>query len=114
MQQSILSAAQWAERSHREDDYLDNLRSAGVQQVHREGRLTSLTRPWPGDLIGVEGKYVDGDAVTGVENHAAIFYRSRVRRTVARADLVAAAREAGDSAPAVLAKRSSFLRNFLL
>lgn len=41
---------------------LDNLRSAGVQQAHKEGsiRFTSLTG-WPGTNICSEGRFLEGD-----------------------------------------------------
>ena len=37
---------------------LENLKTAGVQQAHKEDKIifTSLT-PWPGDLICAEGRY---------------------------------------------------------
>jgi len=72
---------------------LDNLKTAGVQQAHKEDRITftSLT-PWPGDLVCAEGRYMEGDA----EKRAAIFIGSEFG-TVQRADLVSAAREAGDA-----------------
>jgi len=82
---------------------LDNLKTAGVQQAHKEDRIvfTSLT-PWPGDLVCAEGRYIEegkvgaGDTVTGTEKRAAIFIGSEFG-TVQRTDLVAAAREAGDA-----------------
>jgi adenine-specific DNA-methyltransferase len=72
---------------------LESLKTAGVQQVHKEDRIafTSLT-PWPGELICAEGHYMEGDQ----ERRAAIFLGSEFG-TVARADLVAAAREAADA-----------------
>ena len=72
---------------------LENLRTAGVQQAHKEGRIafTALT-PWPGDLVCADGRYMEGDA----EKRAAIFIGPEFG-TVQRADLVAAAREAGDA-----------------
>ncbi len=72
---------------------LDNLRTAGVQQAHKEDRITftSLT-PWPGDMVCAEGRYREGD----VEKRAAIFIGPEFG-TVSRPDLVAAAREAGDA-----------------
>jgi adenine-specific DNA-methyltransferase len=72
---------------------LENLKTAGVQQAHKEGRITftSLT-PWPGGLVCAEGRYMEGDA----EKRAAIFIGPEFG-TVQRADLVAAAREAGDA-----------------
>jgi adenine-specific DNA-methyltransferase len=81
---------------------LDNLRTAGVQQAHKEDKInfTSLT-PWPGELICAEGRYiecgVDGDeSALGPEKRAAIFIGPEFG-TVTRPDLVAAAREAGDA-----------------
>jgi adenine-specific DNA-methyltransferase len=77
---------------------LENLKTAGVQQAHKEGRIsfTALT-PWPGDLVCAEGRYMEGD----IEKRAAIFIGPEFG-TVQRADLVAAAREAGDAAFDVL------------
>ena len=81
---------------------LENLKTAGVQQAHREDRITftSLT-PWPGDLICAEGRYIEGgtdrkETVAGPEQRAGIFIGPEFG-TVARADLVQAAREAGDA-----------------
>jgi len=76
---------------------LENLKTAGVQQAHKEGRITftSLT-PWPGDLVCAEGRYIEGNAKTGAEKRAAIFIGPEFG-TVTRPDLVAAAREAGDA-----------------
>jgi adenine-specific DNA-methyltransferase len=72
---------------------LENLKIAGVQQAHREDKITftELT-PWPGDLVCAEGRYLEGEA----EKRAAIFIGPEFG-TVQRADLVAAAREAGDA-----------------
>ena len=72
---------------------LENLKSAGVQQAHKEDKIdfTALT-PWPGDLVCGDGRYLEGDT----EKRAAIFVGSEFG-TVQRADLVAAAREAGDA-----------------
>lgn len=77
---------------------LENLKTAGVQQAHKEGRVafTALT-PWPGSLVCAEGRYLEGDA----EKRAAIFIGPEFG-TVQRADLVAAAREAGDASFDVL------------
>jgi adenine-specific DNA-methyltransferase len=84
---------------------LENLKTAGVQQAHKEDRIsfTSLT-PWPGDLVCGEGRYIEGDTAkvgaggtaVGTEKRAAIFIGPEFG-TVQRADLVAAAREAGDA-----------------
>ena len=38
---------------------LDNLRTSGVQQAHREDRISfSSLMPWPGRLVCAEGRYV--------------------------------------------------------
>ena len=82
---------------------LDNLRRSGVQQAHREDRVsfTSLT-PWPGRFVCADGRYVEGgsaeedeDAPSGPERRAAVFIGPEFG-TVSRPDLVEAAREAAD------------------
>jgi adenine-specific DNA-methyltransferase len=101
---------------------LENLKTAGVQQAHKEDKITftSLT-PWPGDLVCAEGRFaasgewivksekavksgelsVDSKKLTTnhssltTELRAAIFIGPEFG-TVSRPDLVAAAREAGD------------------
>jgi adenine-specific DNA-methyltransferase len=86
---------------------LENLKTAGVQQAHKEGRITFTTlTPWPGDLVCAEGRYIEGGSEPspsgrgqgegGVEKRAAIFIGPEFG-TVTRPDLVAAAREAGDA-----------------
>ena len=72
---------------------LENLKTSGVQQAHKEDKIsfTALT-PWPGELVCAEGRYLE----SGVEKRAAIFIGPEFG-TVQRADLVAAAREAGDA-----------------
>jgi adenine-specific DNA-methyltransferase len=76
---------------------LENLKVAGVQQAHKEGRIsfTSLL-PWPGDLVCAVGRYREGNPETGTEKRAAIFIGPEFG-TVSRPDLVSAAREAGDA-----------------
>jgi len=76
---------------------LENLKTSGVQQAHKDDKITftSIT-PWPGALVCAEGKYVEGNAKSGVEKRAAIFIGPEFG-TVSRPDLVAAAREAGDA-----------------
>jgi adenine-specific DNA-methyltransferase len=76
---------------------LENLKTAGVQQAHKEDKIafTSLI-PWPGTFICGEGRYREGDTETGPERRAAIFIGPEFG-TVTRPDLVAAAKEAGDS-----------------
>ncbi len=72
---------------------LENLKTAGVQQAHKEDKIvfTALT-PWPGDMVCAEGRYEE----SGVEKRAAIFIGPEFG-TVSRPDLVSAAREAGDA-----------------
>lgn len=75
---------------------LENLKMAGVQQAHKEDRITFTTlAPWPGDLVCAEGRYQEGGD-SGSEKRAAIFIGPEFG-TVSRPDLVAAAREAGDA-----------------
>ncbi len=101
---------------------LENLKMAGVQQAHKEDKITFTTlTPWPGHYICAEGRYEEkgeekseksekeireaGDLHTSpftlhssavVERRAAIFIGPEFG-TVSRPDLVAAAREAGDA-----------------
>ncbi len=73
---------------------LENLRIAGVQQAHKEDRITftSLT-PWPGEgNICAVGCYMEGDT----QKRAGIFIGPEFG-TVQRADLAEAARECGDA-----------------
>ena len=64
-----------------------------MQQAHKEDRITfTALTPWPGDLVCAEGRYLEGET----EKRAAIFIGPEFG-TVTRADLVAAAREAGDA-----------------
>ena len=75
---------------------LDNLRTSGVQQAHREDRIefTSITL-WPGQLVCADGRYTEGTDEDGIERRAAIFIGPEFG-TVSRPDLVQAAREAAD------------------
>ena len=76
---------------------LDNLKTAGVQQSHKEDRITFTSiAPWPGHFVCAEGHYTEGDPDTGTEKRAGILVGPEFG-TVSRADLVAAAREAGDA-----------------
>jgi len=98
---------------------LENLKSAGVQQAHREDKITFTSLvPWPGHYICAEGRYMEGahpspPAEEGnpslprplgegrgegiaIEKRAGIFIGPEFG-TVSRPDLVAAAREAGDA-----------------
>lgn len=76
---------------------LENLKTAGVQQAHKEDKINffSLT-PRPGNYICAEGRYFEGGKETGRERRAGIFIGPEFG-TVSRPDLVAAAREAGDA-----------------
>ena len=72
---------------------LENLKTAGVQQAHKEDRITfTALTPWPGDLVCAEGCYLEGD----IEKRAGIFIGPEFG-TVQRSDLVEAARECGDA-----------------
>ena len=76
---------------------LDHLKSAGVQQAHKEDRISfSGIKPWPGDLVCAEGIYLEGGSDSGTEKRAAIFTGPEFG-TVSRPDLVQAAREAADA-----------------
>ena len=76
---------------------LENLKTAGVQQAHKEDKIVfSSLAPWPGQLIAAEGRYQEGEDDSAPERRAAVFIGPEFG-TVPRADLVAAAREAGDA-----------------
>jgi adenine-specific DNA-methyltransferase len=78
---------------------LDNLKTSGVQQAHKEDKITfSSLAPWPGNYICAEGRYTE---TVGAEKRAGILIGPEFG-TVTREDLVAAAREAGDAAFDVL------------
>ena len=81
---------------------LENLKSAGVQQAHKDDKINffSLT-PWPGHYICAEGRYFEGSEQKGKEKRAGIFIGPEFG-TLSRPDLVAAAREAGDAGFEVL------------
>ncbi|WP_373069953.1 site-specific DNA-methyltransferase, partial [Gemmatimonas sp.] len=76
---------------------LENLKTAGVQQAHKEDKLNFVSvAPWPGQMIGGEGRYREGEKENAPEKRAAIFIGPEFG-TVSRADLVQAAKEAGDA-----------------
>ena len=76
---------------------LENLKTAGVQQAHKEGRITfTALTAWPGEYICGEGKYEEGEGNGALQRRAAIFIGPEFG-TVTRVDLVAAAREARDA-----------------
>jgi adenine-specific DNA-methyltransferase len=73
---------------------LDNLKTAGVQQAHKADKIefTSLT-PWAGEgYVAAVGEYLEN----GQPKRAGIFVGPEFG-TVSRADLVEAAREAGET-----------------
>jgi adenine-specific DNA-methyltransferase len=72
---------------------LENLKAAGVQQAHKEDRITfTALKGWPGKHVSAEGTFMEGD----VQRRAGVFIGPEFG-TVSRPDLVAAAREAGDA-----------------
>ena len=76
---------------------LENLKTSGVQQAHKEDKITFISvTPWPGTLICAEGRYLEGEKESGTEKRAGVFVGPEFG-TVSRPDLVAAAREAGDA-----------------
>lgn len=76
---------------------LENLKTAGVQQAHKEDRITfTALTGWPGEYICGEGKYEEGEGNGARQCRAAIFIGPEFG-TVTRVDLVAAAREARDA-----------------
>lgn len=97
---------------------LENLKTSGVQQAHKEDRISfSSITPWPGRFISAEARIVNGEFgsekegvgdnetsdlhnskfdIPNSENRAAIFIGPEFG-TVSRPDLVAVAREAGDA-----------------
>jgi adenine-specific DNA-methyltransferase len=87
------SSAEYGAKQSFAQMILENLKTAGVQQAHKDDKLafTSLL-PWPCDLVCAEGRYLEGRK----EKRAAIFIGPEFG-TVTRPDLVEAAREAGDA-----------------
>jgi adenine-specific DNA-methyltransferase len=84
---------------------LENLKTAGVQQAHKDDKITFTSLvPWPGEMICAEGRFEAGQEEEGAkklgaekwEKRAAIFIGPEFG-TVQRQDLVLAAREAGDA-----------------
>ena len=93
----IDTAAEPKEGYGKERDFvqiiLENLKTAGVQQAHKEDKITFTSLiPWPGDLVCAEACYEE----LGNQKRAAIFIGPEFG-TVSRPDLVSAAREAGDA-----------------
>ena len=83
---------------------LENLQAAGVQQIHKDSRITfeaplEQCERWPGAMVCAIGRYAESDG--GDEKRAAIFVGPEFG-TVSRPDLVEAAREAADAGCDVL------------
>lgn len=97
----LINSVREATESYKEErDFvqmiLENLKISGVQQAHKEDKITfSSVNPWPGELICAEGRYTEEDDNSAIEKRAAIFVGPEFG-TVSRPDLVQAAREAGD------------------
>lgn len=88
---------------------LDALRKAGVQQAHKEDRVAfdTLTE-WPGEHVCAVDVYTE--AATGKQQRAGIFIGPEFG-SIARPDLVAAAREAADAGlDALLPAHSTSMR----
>jgi len=76
---------------------LENLKTAGVQQAHKEDKVDFMTlEGWPGTYICAVGRYTEGNKESGATKRAGIFIGPEFG-TVSRQDLVLAAREAGDA-----------------
>ena len=75
-------------------DMLEQLRMAGVQQAHKEDRITfTSVNGWPGrGYVCAEGRFMEGET----ERRAGIFIGPEFG-TVSREDLTAAAREAAET-----------------
>ncbi len=75
---------------------LDNLRAAGVQQVHKADRIDFVSlQPWPGEYVCAEGAY--NEAAAEAETRRAAIFVGPEFGTVTRPDLVAASREAAEA-----------------
>ena len=73
---------------------LENLKTAGVQQAHKEDKIDFISlAAWPGQLVCAEAAFIDD---SDKEVRAAIFVGPEFG-TVSRPDLVSAAREAADA-----------------
>jgi len=89
------------ERTDEQADFahmiLENLKTAGVQQAHKEDKIDFMTlKGWPGKYICAVGRYTEGNSESGATKRAGIFIGPEFG-TVCRQDLVLAAREAGDA-----------------
>ncbi len=85
---------------------LDNLRAAGVQQVHKADRINFVSlQPWPGEYVCAEGAYLEtaasppdgADAAASAATRRAAIFVGPEFGTVTRPDLVAASHEAAEA-----------------
>jgi adenine-specific DNA-methyltransferase len=77
---------------------LENLKTAGVQQAHKDNKIvfSSGPIPWSGNLVCAEAQYQEGEGDDAPLRRAAIFIGPEFG-TVTRVDLVDAAKEAGEA-----------------
>ena len=76
---------------------LDNLRTSGVQQAQKAGKIDFVAiTGWPGEYICADGTFMEGDDENAVERRAGIFIGPEFG-TVTRANLTGAAREAAEA-----------------
>jgi len=77
---------------------LENLKTAGVQQAHKDDKIvfSSGPIPWSGKLVCAEAQYQEGEGHAAPTRRAGIFIGPEFG-TVTRADLVEAAKEAGEA-----------------
>jgi adenine-specific DNA-methyltransferase len=76
---------------------LENLKTAGVQQAHKDDKITFTgIAGWPGKYVCAKGIYLESESADAPEKKAGIFIGPEFG-TVSRQDLVLAAREAGDA-----------------
>ena len=54
------TGADYGEKQSFPQMILENLKTAGVQQAHKEDKITfTALTPWPGDLVCAEGRYLE-------------------------------------------------------
>ena len=88
------------QRTNEEMDFaqmvLENLRTAGVHQPHKEDRIKFIAvNAFPGKFISAEASYAESDSENAPQKRAAIFIGPEYG-TLGRADIAAAAREASE------------------
>ena len=88
------------QRTNEEMDFaqmvLENLRTAGVHQPHKEDRIKFIAvNAFPGKFISAEASYAESDSENAPQKRAAILIGPEYG-TLGRADIAAAAREASE------------------